>query len=273
MDKYRYPSLDGLRAIACIGIVLMHVKSNILVKPDDGFLTTNLISFTSNFVLLFMMVSAFSLCCGYYVKFKTNKISIPDFYRKRYIRILPFFAFLSFIDIVKTLFSEHFSFNEVVRAELCEAYTNVTLLFGLIPGNDITVVGVGWFLGIIFLFYLIFPFFTFMLDSKRKSWFWLVIVLGLYFVVKEYFNPVKDVSFGNNSFMQCFPFFLVGGMCYLYKDEIVDKFGDSCFVKYGGGQVYYDSIYYYLFPLSSVSFPFGKFVTLYVVASMCNVGA
>ena len=48
--KERYDSLDGLRAFACIGIVLMHVKANIDIKPTGNFLINNIISFTGNFV-------------------------------------------------------------------------------------------------------------------------------------------------------------------------------------------------------------------------------
>jgi|GEM_PF-3430148 len=42
MTTKRYDSLDGLRALACIGIILMHVQSNITVKPSENFLTTNI---------------------------------------------------------------------------------------------------------------------------------------------------------------------------------------------------------------------------------------
>jgi len=64
VNKERYDSLDGLRALACVGIVLMHIMANIAVKPTESWLTTNVIGYTGNFVLLFMMVSAFSMSCG-----------------------------------------------------------------------------------------------------------------------------------------------------------------------------------------------------------------
>ena len=61
-NKQRYDSLDGLRAYAAVGIVLMHVLSNITLKPSENYLTLKLIPFFTDFTLLFMIVSGFSLC-------------------------------------------------------------------------------------------------------------------------------------------------------------------------------------------------------------------
>lgn len=44
----------------------MHVLANIRVKPSENYLTGELIPFFTDFTLLFMVVSGFSLCCGYY---------------------------------------------------------------------------------------------------------------------------------------------------------------------------------------------------------------
>lgn len=219
--KQRYNSLNGLRSLACIGIVLMHIKANIIVKPSNSFLTSNIIGFTSNFVLMFMMVSAFGLCCGYYSRMKEGGITPNAFYSKRYTRVLPFFALLSLIDVVLCIVSEHFSLTDSLVGELWEAFANLTLTFGLIPGNDISVVGVGWFLGVIFLFYMLFPYFVFLIDTKKRAWITTFISVILYLSVQNYFNPVKSVAFGNSSFIHCAPFFMVGGLIYLYRDLIL----------------------------------------------------
>lgn len=46
VNAERYASLDGLRAYAALGIVLMHVLSNISVKPSANYLTGELIPFS-----------------------------------------------------------------------------------------------------------------------------------------------------------------------------------------------------------------------------------
>lgn len=80
MKKERYLSLDGLRAYAAIGILLMHVRANVAVSPIDGFIYGQLIPSLTNFVYLFLMISAFAVCCGYYEKFKTGTITPNAFY-------------------------------------------------------------------------------------------------------------------------------------------------------------------------------------------------
>ena len=47
-----------------------------------------------------MMVSGFGMCCGYYQKIVNQKISVEDFYKKRYIKIWPYFALLCALDFV-----------------------------------------------------------------------------------------------------------------------------------------------------------------------------
>lgn len=220
MTTKRYDSLDGLRALACIGIILMHVQSNITVKPSENFLTTNIIGFCGNLVLLFMMVSAFSLCCGYFDKFRNGSICIEDFYKKRWRRIWPFFALLVLIDVVFCLIKQHFTFDVVVLGEMWEAFADLTLAFGLIPGNGIEVVGVGWFLGVIFLFYMVFPYFTFLIGTPKRAWLSMTISLLLCIAINEYFVPVKSAIAGGNSLIiNCMPYFIAGGLLYIYRER------------------------------------------------------
>lgn len=219
--KEKYDAIDGLRTFACIGIVLMHVMANMKICLSSNLLTTDVIPFAGNFVLLFMMVSAFSISCGYFVRVQNGKISPNQFYKKRYIRVLPFFGLLIVVDILQTFIAEKFSLTAPMIAELYEAYADVTLAFGLLPGADIKVIGVGWFLGVIFLFYILFPFFTFLLHTKRRAWFVLILSIGLYHVVQKYFVPVKGVCGGNSNITLCLPYFILGGMIYLYRQWIV----------------------------------------------------
>ena len=41
--RENYSSLDGLRAYAAVGIVLMHVQANLVIKPSDNFLIGDII--------------------------------------------------------------------------------------------------------------------------------------------------------------------------------------------------------------------------------------
>lgn len=57
----------------------MHVQANMTVKPSDNFLTSEVIPWFTNFTLLFMIISAFSMCCGYYERVKSGAITPAKF--------------------------------------------------------------------------------------------------------------------------------------------------------------------------------------------------
>lgn len=179
---------------------MMHFKANTDYKIDNNFYN-NIIGQCGRLVLLFMLISAFSMCCGYFDRIRNGQISIDSFYKKRYHRIWPFFALLVIIDLL---------LNHSISA-LYEAFADLTLCFGLLPNPDIQVIGVGWFLGVVFLFYMLFPFFCFLIGNKRRAWLSFVISILYYFVCIEYFFDSKHVLSGGNNILSFAPFFLSGG--------------------------------------------------------------
>ena len=89
----RYEGIDGLKAYAIIGIALMHVLANGEYRMG-GFVFERLIPSFTNLVFLFMIVSGFGMCCGYYEKILNNQVDLTEFYGKRFKKILPFFGAL-----------------------------------------------------------------------------------------------------------------------------------------------------------------------------------
>ena len=97
------------------------------------------------------------------------------------------------------------------------------MCFNLLPNPNIEVIGVGWFLGTVFTFYMLFPFFTFLLDNKKRGW--MVLLLSLVFCY------IAIVNFGTLDFVvkpidkvniiYSAPFFISGGMIYLYRQGIL----------------------------------------------------
>lgn len=222
VKKIHYGSIDGLRTIACFGIVMMHVAANNNYDITGFFYNTVISSFT-NFVFLFMTISAFGMCCGYYERMLgkqsdgTPQLSLTEFYKKRFQKVLPFFAILSLIDLVMS----------PSKATLYETFANITLLFGLLPnGGDISVIGVGWFLGLVFVFYLLFPFFCVLIENKRRAWISLLISLFYSIISDTYFD------IGRTNILYCSSFFLVGGIIYLYKDDIATLIKNKKCVMY-----------------------------------------
>lgn len=214
----RYEGIDGLKAYAIIGIALMHVLAN-GEYGIGGFVFERLIPSFTNLVFLFMMVSGFGMCCGYYQKIVDQKISIEDFYKKRYIKIWPYFALLCALDFVISPSKE----------SLFEVFANLTLCQGLLPNAKISVIGVSWTLAVIFVFYLLFPFFCFLIGNKKRAWGVAVAALVFKWLCGVYFfdgNHIVDaISVGFTSRLNIVYdaiYFIAGGLIFLYRKALAE---------------------------------------------------
>lgn len=201
----RYEGIDGLKAYAIIGIALMHVLAN-GEYGIGGFVFERLIPSFTNLVFLFMMVSGFGMCCGYYQKIVDQKISVEDFYKKRYIKIWPYFALLCALDFVISPSKE----------SLFEVFANLTLCQGLLPNANITVIGVSWTLAVIFVFYMLFPFFCFLIGNKKRAWGVAVAALVFNWLCSNYFNA------GRTNIVYDAVYFIAGGLIFLYRKELAE---------------------------------------------------
>ena len=201
----RYEGIDGLKAYAIIGIALMHVLAN-GEYGIGGFAFERLIPSFTNLVFLFMMVSGFGMCCGYYQKIIDRKISMEEFYSKRYIKIWPYFALLCTLDFVIS----------PSKNSLYEVFANLTLCQGLLPNANISVIGVSWTLAVIFVFYMLFPFFCFLLGNKKRAWGVAVAALIFNFVSSTHFNA------GRKNIVYDAVYFIAGGLIFLYRKELAD---------------------------------------------------
>ena len=183
-----------------------------MIKPSDNILTSDIIPWFTNFTLLFMIISAFSMCCGYYERVKLGAITPAKFYAKRYHRAWPFFAMMVMISFAM----------EPSWSTFCQSFADLTMCFNLLPNPNIEVIGVGWFLGTVFTFYMLFPFFTFLLDNKKRGWMVLLLSLVFCYIAIVYFGTpdfvVKPIDKVNIIYSA--PFFVAGGMIYLYRQGI-----------------------------------------------------
>lgn len=201
----RYEGIDGLKAYAITGIALMHLLSNGKYELG-GFVFERLIPYFTNLVFLFMMVSGFGMCCGYYQKIVDRKISMEEFYTKKYFKIWPYFALLCALDFAIS----------PSKNSLFEVFANLTLCQGLLPNANILVIGVSWTLAVIFVFYMLFPFFCFLLGNKRRAWGVAVTALIFNFLCSSYFNV------GRTNIVYDTVYFIIGGLIFLYRKELTE---------------------------------------------------
>jgi len=217
-NRTRYEGIDGLKAYAIIGIALMHVLAN-GKYGIGGFVFERLIPSFTNLVFLFMMVSGFGMCCGYYQKIVDQKISVEDFYKKRYIKIWPYFALLCALDFIMSPSKE----------SMFDVFANLTLCQGLLPNAKISVIGVSWTLAVIFVFYMLFPFFCFLIGNKKRAWGVAVVALvfnllcGTYFFDGEHIVDAFSVGFTPRlNIVYDAIYFIAGGLIFLYRKELAE---------------------------------------------------
>lgn len=211
----RYSSIDGLRALSCLGIILMHIQANTNYKLYGNLLYDEIIPSFTWLVYLFLLISAFGMCVGYLEKFWNRKIDLEKFYKKRYKKILPFFGFLILIAII-------ISWN---LNSFYEATIELLVLNGFLPNNELSLLGVSWTLGVIFIFYFMFPVFSVVFKNKKRAWACLGISLWINYICDQYFFSdyfVVQSFTPRHSFIFCLPFFVMGGIIYIYKEKIAD---------------------------------------------------
>lgn len=158
-----------------------------------------------------MMVSGFVLCCGYYQKIVDQKIRVDDFYKRRYIKIWPFFAFLCTLDFVVSHSKE----------SLYEVFANLTLCQGLLPNAKISVIGVSWTLAVIFVF---FSFFCFLIGNKKRAWGVIAVALVFNYVCSIYYFDANHILGGSSRINIVYDavYFIVGGLIFLYRKELTE---------------------------------------------------
>lgn len=214
----KYRNIDALRTFGCLAIIMWHILANSNYEWG-GIIPERIIPSFNYLVYLFMLISGFGMCNGYYKKAHNGKFDVNKFYIRRYKKNLPFFALVVLLDCLMSFSLE----------TLYEALIEVTMLFGFLPNNNLSVIGVSWTLGVIFVFYIIFPYFVFLIYNKKRAWLSLIISLVITYMCQAYFMTdkfvVQDYSI-RHSFLYCIPFFVMGGLIYLYKDDI-ERFVDN----------------------------------------------
>ena len=102
------------------------------------------------------------------------------------------------------------------KNSLYEVFANLTLCQGLLLNANISVIGVSWTLAVIFVFYMLFPFFCFLLGNKKRAWGVVVAALIFNFVSSTYFNA------GRKNIVYDAIYFIAGGLIFLYRKELAE---------------------------------------------------
>ncbi len=199
MEKKKLDSLQALRALACIGVMLSHAGFPARAVAGSG----------AWGVSVFFVLSGFVMIYSYYGRGRIQSCSMKDSFRfvigrikKLYplmiIAALPIYSFqLQTVPFVKTI---------------PQVILNLLLLQEWLPLRDRSILGVSWYLCVMVFFWFIFPAVLQYMEksySRKKACFWLTVSVLMQIIValtgKALINVTVDAgSIWTNDFCEWF---------------------------------------------------------------------
>ncbi len=241
MDNGRIQSLDGLRAFAILFVLISHsawkLDSQITIKLGEADLQ-NLFYNGWFGVGLFFVLSGF-LIASQLLKHPINKSQIKNFMCKRFFRIAPAY----YIAVSATLVSLHI-YPEVGKnssPDLMDIWT-VPLISHLLFVHDYIgrfpwIDGIFWSIPIEIKFYMVLPFFIYLLNNLRNntnkitmiaSFYGSYIIIRTYYIYTEY--GTDDIPYLDYFFQIKTPFHMaldgltIGVLCaFILKSDFANR--------------------------------------------------
>ena len=178
MRENRINSLDGLRGVAAVSVVLMHIYyiwGMNFKYPQFGIY----IEHFGFAVHLFYMLSGFTLSYTYFNN--PDNRSFKFFIIKRFFRIAPLFYICIVLNFAVI---KYFKFNVDIYNAV-SIFTNLFLLFNLYPSSVIaeSLTPAGWTIGVEWIFYIIFP--IMVLCIKKRYLIFIILLFSLIYPIFE----------------------------------------------------------------------------------------
>lgn len=166
--NYRFPSLDGLRAISILAVLHSHVSiSTGYPIPSNKFTTAVFAFFSGDLgVNIFFVISGFLITSLLLEEESQNgNISLKSFYLRRAFRILPVYSlYIAFVFVCK-------EWRVVNDIEAFSFIPPLTFTTGTLPIDTGWSLAHTWSLSIEEQFYLLWPIaFTFILNRKSRTY-------------------------------------------------------------------------------------------------------
>jgi peptidoglycan/LPS O-acetylase OafA/YrhL len=219
MAKTIFPSINGLRAISILIVIIYHIA---LSNPSFelghvNYIVNNLYDFITDGQLgvnIFFVISGFLITSILlWEENETNDISLKNFYIKRFLRILPAYYFLLFVYFIL----QEFKFITISPVSWITSLT-FTKYFNW---NKDWVTAHAWTLSIEENFYLIWPL-IFLMKTQLRKWFCLFLIIAVPLVrIVIYNHPISWID--ELSIFTRIDAIATGCLFALYKDKIILK--------------------------------------------------
>lgn len=227
MNIDRYQSIDIIKGIAMIMIILVHYGQNYQLKICEG------MKYLQMGCPVFFVASGFGIMCLINKKFNgvINIENAKRFYITRFMAFAPgwYIAFIIIFlanTIAIHLIGKPFSFG--VNRNAISIICNLLFIHGLLPFCNNDVMPGGWYIGTTIILYFLTPFFLkcmYKVNNRRRFFVSSTIVgillwIILYFVFKDSFTRR---NFSYYFFLIHYPEYMLGIMLYYdLSDKIIN---------------------------------------------------
>lgn len=211
MKKERINSISFIKVICMIGIIASHFSSKLISKEFLLFHTFANGDWGSVFAQIFLMVSGALLYYNY-----EKKIKLKEYYKKRWKSIFPTFYLAYFlVELFRVINNKKISHLKIFPY----IYT-ILGMDGYLINNTTTYYILGeWFLGMIIILYIVFPFILKCFKKNNLLTMFISIFIYLLFLDKTIINPVSIWSITS-----CGLSFVLGMFIIKNRNIIINKF-------------------------------------------------
>lgn len=221
--KEKYKSIDIVRGIAIIMVILCHFQQNFSR-------TFEIFAFGQMGCQIFFVVSGFCLTNSYL----NNPVGILQFYKKRLKSIVPGFYFsllLEFIIRTAIVFIKSGTMTIGEEYRIFPILCNLLLIHGLFPFLN-TLLGGAWYIGTIAILYLIFPIIIKLIKKIKINPIIICTIISLFSVgmlaVASYISCGAILVYNNTYkyflFLNQLPCFCIGISLYYIINDAKNKF-------------------------------------------------
>lgn len=226
MTKERYKSIDILKGIAIIMVILVHYNQQF----SNG---VKLFEYFQMGCPIFFVISGFSIALLISRKFEDieNRDTRKRFYLSRLKAIAPAW-YLTFIVIylinLITYLLKNNVIDLVVFKDPLAVIGNLFFLNGIIPSANYSFMPGGWFIGTLVILYLLTPFVIDLMNKKNTRMIFIItssISIMLLVVIKLLFNQTFiHNGFGYFLFLNHYPSYCLGIMLfYELKNKLLNE--------------------------------------------------
>ncbi|WP_225999221.1 acyltransferase family protein [Paenibacillus sp. BJ-4] len=188
-DKLQF--VDTLRALAIIGVLLVHVSQH--VDGINGWIQKGL-SMGAKGVALFYLASAFTLFLSLSRRSGDRRERISAYLIRRFFRIAPLYYVMLGIYLIVNGTGPRFWLGDQEGITVANIAAHVLFLNGLNPYWINSIIGVEWSIAVECMFYLFVPLLFKLIRSVRHAAWFVMIVLVLSFGLNTWFAQYPWIS-------------------------------------------------------------------------------